>query len=104
MKRTLIALAAAALLAGCASTQFAGHAGYSVTPMFNADGTVAGCQLNASDGKEYSGRTIHFVGSACQLVVQEGESKAFKGQAIGAKAQAIFPVTDLANIIVGGEK
>jgi hypothetical protein len=39
-----------------------------------------------------------------QMAVEEGESKAFKGQAISAKAAAVFPVTDLANILGGANK
>jgi hypothetical protein len=38
------------------------------------------------------------------MAVDEGESKAFKGQAISAKAAAVFPVTDLANILGGADK
>lgn len=98
MKRILCALAAffvLALATGCASLTGAGHAAYSVTPFRDTDGTVSGCQLQVADGKEYSGRTISFMGGTCSLAVQEGESKAFEGQAIGAKALTILPVDDL---------
>jgi hypothetical protein len=107
MKRILCALAALfalAVLSGCASIQHAGHAAYNVTPIIDGNGKVAGCQLAVSDGKEFEGRQFQFIGSACALTVTEGESKAFKGQAIGAKALAVFPVTDLANILSGGGK
>jgi hypothetical protein len=94
--KTPCVLVAALLLAGCASTNNAGYSGYTVKP--NADGRY---ELTVQDGKEYSGRVIQFSGNTGELTIQEGESKAFKGQAIGAKAQAVFPITDLANILVG---
>ncbi len=97
MKTLLIVLALAASSAGCASLTGAGHAGATVTR--DASGK---CALALADGKEYSGRSVAFNGETCVLVVQEGESKAFKGQGIAAKAAAVFPVTDLANIISGG--
>jgi hypothetical protein len=102
MKRifgALAALSALAILSGCASIQSAGHVVYTVKP--NADGRY---ELTVQDGKEFSGRTIQFSGNTGELVIQEGESKAFKGQAISAKALSVFPVTDLANILSGNAK
>jgi len=92
MKKFLIALAALAL-AGCGSF---GHTAYSVTA--NATG---GCDLDAKDGKEYAGdgRSIMFDGKRCQLAVGESASKAFKGQAIGAKAVSVLPVTNLQELV-----
>ena len=86
-------LLAAAILSGCASVTSAGHASYLVTR------TANGCELSATDGKEFASRNIAFDGKDCTLIVEEGESKAFRGQAIAAKALAVFPVTDLANIL-----
>lgn len=93
MKRSLIALAVLAL-AGCASIDNAGHASYTVRSFKGPDGSVACCELEVKDGKEYSGRNIGFQtnGSGAVFQVHEGESKAFKGQAIGAKALTVLPV------------
>lgn len=93
----LAALCAAALLAGCAGTF--GHAAYEVKPEAGADGKAAGCSLSVRDGKEFSGRNVAFRGDLCQLTVQEGESKAFPGQAIGAKALSIGPVMGLGDLV-----
>lgn len=97
MKRSLVALAVLAVCSGCASLTDAGHASYMVTR------GAAGYELSMKDGKEYAGRQVQFqtVNGAASLTVVEGQSLAFKGQAIGAKAAAVFPVTDLANILVG---
>lgn len=96
MKHSLIALCALAL-AGCASIENAGHASYEVKA--NAQG---GCDLLAKDGKEFSGegRGIMFDGKRCQFTANEGPSKAFKGQAISAKA-ATVGIADLANVVNG---
>jgi hypothetical protein len=80
MHRSLIALAALAslsALAGCAGTF--GHTAYSIKA--NAAG---GYDLDARDGKEFAGRAIEFDAKRGLLVVNEGASKAFKGQGIGA--------------------
>ena len=101
MSITIRFISIAALLAslgGCASLTEAGHTSYTVTQA--PDGKS--CELRAGDGKEYKGgRAITFDGGKCQFAVEESGSKAFKGQAIGAKALAVFPVTDLANILKG---
>lgn len=97
MKTTLIALAAFAL-AGCASLSDAGHTAYTF------EASALGCKATANDGKEFKSRTIVVNCSTGIMAVDEGESKAFKGQAISAKAAAVFPVTDLANILGGAEK
>lgn len=99
MKKALLTSCVLLALAGCASLDTAGHAAYSVKA--NAGG---GWDLDAKDGKEFEGRRILFDAKAGTLAVEEGASKAFKGQAIAAKAQAVFPVTDLANILVGGDR
>jgi hypothetical protein len=106
MKITLLAIAAAVALAGCASISDAGHADYSVRVVKDTAGKPAAYDLQVKDGKEFEGRQIQFQakGDAVSLTVVEGESKAFKGQAIGAKALAVFPVTDLANILSGAGK
>jgi hypothetical protein len=97
----LVVLAGLALLlSGCASVTSAGHAAYTITR--SADGRSF--ELSATDGKEFAGRSIMFDAIRGHLVVQEGESKAFRGQAISAKALSVFPVTDLGNILSGGQK
>lgn len=107
MKKSLIAIAVLALsaLTGCASLEHAGHSGYTVKPYSIAgkDGAqaLACCELAVNDGKEYSGRAISFQtdGAGFALQVQEGQSKAFKGQAIGAKALSVLPVTGLQDLV-----
>lgn len=92
MKKSLIALAALSL-AGCAGTF--GHTTYSVKA--NAAG---GYDLDASDGKEYAqGRAFLFDAKNGTVAVQEGPSKSFKGQAIGAKALSVMPVTGLQDLV-----
>jgi hypothetical protein len=109
LKRSLCAMAALSALAlasGCASLTEAGHTDYRVNVVKDAQGRPAAYELQVKDGKEFDGRQIHFQaqGSAVGLSIVEGESKAFKGQAIGAKALSVLPVTDLANIVSGGGK
>ncbi len=88
-------------LSGCASLDNAGHAAYSATAVKDANGNVTGYELSVKDGKEFAGRQIQFQanGAAVGLVIVEGESKAFKGQAIGAKALSVMPVTGLQDIL-----
>lgn len=96
---------AAAMTAGCTSLQQAGNTAYTVKPftVTGKDGSVAlvCCELLATDGKEYATREIGFQtnGSGFQLKVIEGDSKAFKGQAIAAKAATVLPVTNLSDIL-----
>lgn len=93
MKITIIALAAIAL-AGCASLTDAGHSAYSFEPVVGADGkATGGCKFSAADGKEYSGRSIAATSTAsgCEVIVQEGASTAFQGQAIAGKALSLLP-------------
>jgi hypothetical protein len=101
MKRSLIALAAL-LVAGCTSLNQAGNTAYTVRPfaVTGKDGAAAAvvcCELQVQDGKEYSGRVINFQtdGGGYALSIQEGESKAFVGQGIAAKAASVLPVTNL---------
>lgn len=89
MKRLLIALIALAL-AGCGTF---GHTSYQVTRSAN------GCEFSAQDGKEFASRNISFDGKDCTLIVEEGASKAFRGQAIGAKTLTVLPVTGLDDIV-----
>lgn len=100
MKTSLIALAALAL-AGCASLDNAGFDSYTVRS-FKADtGMPACCELDVKSGKEYGGRVVQFQtnGAAATLVIQEGESKAFQGQGIAAKAATVLPVTGLQELL-----
>ena len=99
MKLALILLAA--LLSGCASLSDAGHVAYTVTPIKDAAGKVTAHELQIRDGKEFEGRQIQFqaMGEAVTLTIREGESKAFKGQAIGAKALSVMPVTGLSDLL-----
>ncbi len=95
---TLVALVA---LSGCASLENAGHDSYTLRSFTTELGMAGCCELHVQSGKEYTGRTISFQSNGANTVlqVQEGASKAFKGQAISAKAVTVLPVTDLANIL-----
>lgn len=98
MKKSLIALAALAAvgLSGCVTLDYAGHAAYEIKA--NAAG---GYDLKANDGKEFAeGRTIAFDAKKGQLMVQEGPSRAFKGQGIAGKV-ATGGLADVANIVAG---
>jgi hypothetical protein len=87
MKALFLALFALLALAGCASLTQAGNTGYSVTPV------AGGCKFSATDGKEYSSRALAMTSSSegCQLMVNEGASSAFQGQAIAGKALSVLP-------------
>ena len=98
MKSALILAVSLAALAGCASLEDAGHTSYAV------EKTANGYRLNAADGKEYASRIIEFDATTGSVKVEETAAKAFKGQGVAAKAASVFPVTDLANIITGGDK
>lgn len=100
MKRFLIALAALAL-AGCASLENAGFDSYTVRSFKAETGMPACCELDVKSGKEYGGRVVQFQtnGAAATLVIQEGESKAFQGQGIAAKAVSVLPVTGLQDLV-----
>lgn len=84
-------------LAGCGTLNTAGQSSYTVKPFEAKDGTLVCCALDMKDGKEYSGRNIQFQtnGAAFGLTISEGESKAFTGQGIAAKALSVLPVTNL---------
>lgn len=100
MKRSLIAIAALAL-ASCASLDNAGFDSYTVRS-FRADtGMPACCELDVKSGKEYGGRALQFTtnGAGAALVIQEGQSKAFQGQGIAAKAATVLPVTGLQDLV-----
>lgn len=92
MKQSLIALAVLAL-AGCAGTF--GHSAITVK-----SNTAGGYDLDVRDGKEYAnGRTIMFTAKDGALAMEEGPSKAFKGQALGVKAINILPTMGLGDIL-----
>lgn len=103
IKRSLLALAvlAAAACTGCASLTEAGHASYTVRAVPAGAGQPSLYELQVTDGKEFEGRRIQFqtAAGAAALVVQEGDSKAFKGQAIAGKALSVLPVTSLPDIL-----
>ncbi|MBI3150099.1 MAG: hypothetical protein HYZ17_16465 [Betaproteobacteria bacterium] len=81
---------AAAVLSGCGSF---GHT------LLEVKQSAKGCELTAQDGKEFQRRNIAFDGKACTLIVEEGASKAFTGQAIGAKTLTVLPVTELDSLL-----
>lgn len=102
MKKTSIALAALAL-SGCAAIEQAGNASYTVTAVKGPDGKTSGYELAVKDGKEFASRSIAFqsdAGSAA-LMVQEGASKAFPGQALAVKALTVLPVSGLPDLLGG---
>lgn len=97
MKKSLIALAALTLT-GCASLEEAGHAAYTF------EASPLGCRATASDGKEFKSRTILVDCSRGQMSVNEGESKAFKGQALAVKAVNVLPTIGLSDILAPRDK
>lgn len=92
MKALILLLAAAAT--GCTSLNQAGNTAYTVRPFAGPGGALVCCELQFQDGKEYSGRNISFQtnGEGYGLQISEGESKAFTGQGIAAKAATVLPV------------
>jgi hypothetical protein len=91
MKRILTAIAAASVLAGCGSF---GHTLYEVS-----GNAAKGYDLKAADGKQFKSRKITFDAKVGTLLVEEGESEAFRGQALGVKALNILPTTGLGDIL-----
>lgn len=96
MKASLILIAA--LLSGCAGTF--GHSSYVLSSKPGADGKPI-YELSLKDGKEFEGRQVQFqtINGGASLTIMEGESKAFKGQALGVKALNVFPTTGLSDIL-----
>ena len=94
MGKSIVALALAALCAGCAGLDHAGHAGYSVRAFTGKDGRPQCCELHVHDGKEFKARRVQFAVTAegATLQVEEEEAKAFRGQAISAKAVTVVPI------------
>lgn len=96
----ILALLVAAALAGCASLTEAGHTRYTLRAA-PVGGTVC-YEFESKDGKEYDGRRVQLQ-SACgvgaTLTIMEGESKAFRGQGIAAKALSVLPVTGLGDLL-----
>lgn len=109
MKKSLIALAvlaAAGALSGCASLTQAGNAAYDLQPAVDEKGQVKGYRLTIQDGKEFASRLIAFSTSpngSTTLVINEGQSKAFRGQGIAAKALNVLPVTGLQDLVGDGK-
>lgn len=92
MKHILVILAL--LLAGCASLTDAGRTAYTVEPVVTSDGKASGaCKFSAADGKEFSSRAMAMSTSSegCSMMVNEGASSAFQGQAIAGKALSVLP-------------
>lgn len=91
------------LLGGCFATlDTAGSAAYEVSPyqLAGSDKVVC-CTLSIKDGKEFEGRGIVFQtdGKGWGIQINEGQSKAFKGQGIAAKAATVLPVTGLQELV-----
>lgn len=88
-------------LTGCATIDNAGHSAYSATAVKDAAGKVVGYDFAVKDGKEYSARQIQFQakGDSVTITIVEGESKAFRGQGIAAKALTVLPVTGLTDLL-----
>jgi hypothetical protein len=108
--RMLVIVASIALglsmLGGCASLTEAGHNSYSVIAKTDKDGNVTGYDLSLSDGKEFESRTINFqsAGPMVRLSIEEGASKAFKGQALAVKGLTILPSMGLQDILAPRDK
>lgn len=98
MKSALLVIAVLAV-AGCASIENAGHTSYDVTQAPSGKGW----ELRTKDGKELEGRSIQFHAGQGVLVVEEGASKAFKGQALAVKALGL-PTMGLADILAPRDK
>lgn len=98
MIRFLLAVSVLALCAGCAALADAGHTAYTVSQPRGR-----GCEFRAADGKEYTGgRVVAFRSDpdgGCVVLVQEGDSAAFRGQAISGKALSVMPITSLPEIL-----
>jgi hypothetical protein len=101
MMITLVAVALGlSMLSGCASLENAGHSSFDVKA--NAAG---GYDLSTKDGKEFAeGRMIMFEAATGKLVVQEGPSKAFSGQALAVKAVNVLPTMGLGDILAPRDK
>lgn len=101
MKRSLIAMLALASVAGCASLDHAGYDSYTVRSFRSVEGMPACCELEVKSGKEYAGRGVSFQtnGSGAVLEIQEGQAKAFNGQALAVKALTVLPVTGLKDLV-----
>lgn len=101
MKKTLIAAAVLALLAGCASLENAGFDSYTERSFKTEAGMPACCELDVKSGKEYAGRAVQFQtnGAGAVLSIQEMEAKAVKGQALAVKALTVMPVTGLQDLV-----
>lgn len=85
-------------LAGCAGTF--GHTSYTVKA-----NTAGGYDFEAGDGKEYAtGRSIAFSAANGSLMISEGASTAFTGQALGVKAINILPTMGLGDILAPQDK
>jgi hypothetical protein len=102
----LLAILIFALLSGCASLTEAGHNAYSVTATVDKEGNVSGYNLQLSDGKEFESRKIDFqgMGPMVRLSIEEGASKAFKGQALAVKGLTILPSLGLSDILAPRDK
>jgi len=94
MKTVALAVMCAAL-GGCAY----GVSTYTVTA--KEIGGKAVYELSLQDGKEYEGKSINFQTNqnGAALLIGADKEKAFKGQAIGAKAMTILPVTSLEELV-----
>jgi hypothetical protein len=98
----IVVLAMVAALGGCASLTEAGHTSYTVRAAPAAEGKTVCYDFESKDGKEYAGRVIQFQGTCgigAVLTIQEGPSKAFRGQGIAAKALSVLPVTGLDELL-----
>lgn len=103
----IVLLVAVAFVSGCASLTEAGHTSYTVRAAPAAEGKTVCYDFESKDGKEYAGRVIQFQGTCgvgASLVIQEGPSKAFRGQGIAAKALSVMPVTGLQDLLGGDDK
>lgn len=91
--KILIALAALAMLSGCAAIENAGHTAYT------AEFTALGCRITVADGKEYKEREIAADCHKAQFAIKETGVAAFKGQALAVKAVNVLPTMGLQDIL-----
>jgi hypothetical protein len=92
MIRTVIALALASFLAGCASTMDAGIAHYRVQPFYDAAaGRVLCCQADIINGKDIASITLHVKrgpDDTWQIDLTEQGVNGSNGQAIASQTAA----------------
>jgi hypothetical protein len=85
--KTIMVLAAVALLPGCASLEYAGNSSYSVKPWQDAYGRLHCCDVQVHNGKEMAAVHAHIrmtKDGDIEVDLQEQGVTAFEGQRIAS--------------------